>query len=542
MISYKMARRSFLHGCGGSAALLYPLLRGIEARAAGAPAPPRFLVIHHPLGTQPAKWRPAASATTTTFTLPAISAPFEPLRQYMVMIDGLNIVSATVSPTGYAGSSTHEGGMVALMTGQPTLGQIGQQDHVAKGASIDQLFLAQSPVLGALGTTSPTPFGSLQLAADIRSDRDEIAPRTMSYLDSISGQTNLSLARRPLAPETIPINTFNRIFGGPLPTGTTAADTARLLARKRSILDFMRSDLARMRTLVPASEKVRLDTQADAIQKLEASVTASLQGVQTTATCQRPVGPEQFTQSGAGASGMLAPKDPNGNPLPSHLTGVDYYDPTDPTNHPHQRLGQAQLAIIRAAFACDLARVATFMWSAGTNWVVFPGGLNGARANINGVLGPASTPHHPPSHTTDVNTLAWLAQVDSFYAQQTSLALQQFVATADFDGNNLLDNTVVAYVSEVGRASDHNQYNMPYLVFGGKNTRIVQGGTFLKVTDGHLTSLLGDGSDPTNGLKGPAINRPTNDVWLALAPIFGVNMPALGDPTQYQGPLPGLVV
>jgi hypothetical protein len=36
-------------------------------------------------------------------------------------------------------------------------------------------------------------------------------------------------------------------------------------------------------------------------------------------------------------------------------------------------------------------------------------------------------------------------------------------------------------------------------------------------------------------------NRPTNDVWLALAPIFGVDLPTLGAPTQFTGPLPELV-
>ena len=72
-----------------------PLLRDIEARADGAPAPLRFLVIHKPLGAQWALWRPTATATTTSFTLPACSAPFEPLRSKMVMIDGLNIVTAS---------------------------------------------------------------------------------------------------------------------------------------------------------------------------------------------------------------------------------------------------------------------------------------------------------------------------------------------------------------------------------------------------------------------------------------------------------------
>ena len=112
---------------------------------------------------------------------------------------------------------------------------------------------------------------------------------------------------------------------------------------------------------------------------------------------------------------------------------------------------------------------------------------------------------------------------------QTSQALQQFDAAVDIDGNKLLDNTVACYVTEVGRARDHDQKNMPYLVFGGKNTRI-KGGQFIKVTDGALPNV-----------EGGKTNRPTNDVWLALAPIFQVNLPSLGAASQYKGPLPGLV-
>ena len=76
--------------------------------------------------------------------------------------------------------------------------------------------------------------------------------------------------------------------------------------------------------------------------------------------------------------------------------------------------------------------------------------------------------------------------------------------------------------------------NMPFLIFGGKNTRI-KGGTFLKVTGGSLPMQTGI---TTTGGTG---NRPFNDAWLALAPIFGVSLPALGSPAQFSGPLPGLV-
>ena len=117
MTSYKIARRAFLRGCGGSAALLLPLLRSIEARAQGMAAPLRLLVIHHPLGAAPglSTWRPNAGATTTTFTLPSESAPFAPLQSRMVMIDGLNLVTASRMAGNGGGQSTHEGGMVALM-------------------------------------------------------------------------------------------------------------------------------------------------------------------------------------------------------------------------------------------------------------------------------------------------------------------------------------------------------------------------------------------------------------------------------------------
>jgi hypothetical protein len=160
MMSYKFKRRSFLQACGGSAVLLAPLLRNIEARAQGMKAPLRLLILHHPLGAAPglASWRPNASATTTNFTLPFESAPFETagLKPYMVMVDGLNMVFATKDSNANSGQNTHEGGMAVMMTGVPVLGRVGQQDHAAGGASIDQLLLDNSTVLGGSNQTTKT--------------------------------------------------------------------------------------------------------------------------------------------------------------------------------------------------------------------------------------------------------------------------------------------------------------------------------------------------------------------------------------------------
>jgi hypothetical protein len=520
-----------LRAAGGSAALLLPLLRNIEARAAGGKAPLRLLIIHHPLGTAPglANWVPQATATTTNFMLPSESAPFAPLQSQMVMVDGINIITATKSTsTTNSGQNTHEGGIVAMMTGVPTLGVHGQQDHCAGGASIDQLLLAQSPVLGGAGSTMKTPFGHLALAADIRSDRDEVAPRVLSYNAPVMA-SDISLARQPIYAETQPLNTFNRIFGGALPTGT---DTSALLAQKLSVLDFMRSDLSRLNQLVPASEKDRLAAHAVAIQSLEASLRQSYGGGMTTSACVKPATPPNYATVGETGGGKIGGISSSS----SNLSGEDYYPATagctvsaSTSCHAHQDVAINQLRLIKAAFACDLVRVATFMYSAGTNWVVFPSTFQGASIGASALGNNGqSTPHHPPSHATDTQTHGWLNQINTFYSTITSQVLQEFASTPDVDGNMLLDNTIVVYVTEVARAYDHNQQNMPVLLFGGKNTG-VNGGTYLKVTGGSLPLQ--------NGGTG---NRPFNDMWLALAAKFGVNWNSLGDPTQFSGPLPGI--
>jgi len=502
--SYKFKRRSFLRGAGGSAALLAPLLRSIESRAQGMTAPLRLLIIHHPLGAGPglSTWRPNASATTTSFTLPMESAPFNatatPLQKYMCMIDGLNIVTNS-------GQNTHEGGVVAMMTGVNALGKIGQQDWSAGGASIDQLLLAQSPTLGGPTQTNKTMFGSLQLAADVRSDRDEVAPRVLSYKAPIAG-SDIAQRRQPLYAETQPLNTFNRVFGGNLPTGT---DPQKLLAQKLSVLDFMRKDLARMQTLIPASEKDRLTAHANAIQQLEASLRQTYGMMPNTSVCTKPTTPPTYANTSTGKQMMG-----DSTSVFTTYAGVDYYVSGSPNSHPHLDLGLNQLRLIKTAFACDLVRVATFMWSAGTNWVVFPGTFQGASIKGN----PQSTPHHPPSHSDpsgDTQTRDWLNQINTFYSAATATALQEFATTPDIDGNMLIDNTVVVYLTEVARAWDHNQQNMPLIVFGGKNTR-VKGGTFLKVTGGSMSTQTGGTG-----------NRPFNDFWLALLPIFGVNSSVL---------------
>jgi hypothetical protein len=356
-------------------------------------------------------------------------------------------------------------------------------------------------------------------------DRDEIAPRVMSYRPPIPNSV-INLARQPIYPETDALAVYQRLFGSAL------LDTAAMLNQKRSVLDFMRGDLARLRALAPASERDKLDAHAVAIQSLEQSLRQTYGGVLANGVCAPPAPPLSYPLVPPLGGGTL-----DGiSSTASHLKGVDYAPPIAGCTpgpaiscYAHQDLALSHLRVIKAAFSCDLARVATFSFSFGNNWVLFPSTFQGATIE-SWLSSDGLTPHHPPSSSNTPDVQLWLYQINQFYSTLTAQMLQEFESTPDLDGNNLLDNTIVVYVTEVARAWDHNQQNLPLLVFGGKNTR-VDGGKYLKITDGQLGTQ-----------SGGVGNRPFNDFWLALSGVFGMEWGSLGNASQWTGPLPGVFV
>jgi hypothetical protein len=157
----------------------------------------------------------------------------------------------------------------------------------------------------------------------------------------------------------------------------------------------------------------------------------------------------------------------------------------------HEAVGKAHASIIRAAFACDLIRVATFQWSPGTNHVSFAG------------LDPASPStiymHHPLSHkVADAafyngsrpanQAYIWDAMVNAnrWYFQKTADIIDEFrreVDPLDPAGKSLLDRTVIPMITEVAEPA-HTREGHAALVFGG-NELGMQGGQFKSVSGIH---------------------------------------------------------
>jgi hypothetical protein len=165
-----------------------------------------------------------------------------------------------------------------------------------------------------------------------------------------------------------------------------------------------------------------------------------------------------------------------------------------------ERVADAMFKLITAALACDVTRVVTFQWATGASGVSFAG------------LGTSN--HHATSHANDRKVLSG---VDRWFSEKTAPFIQSLVATSDAGGGKLIDNTLVWYVNEVSEGWNHSFNDYPFLLFGGDGVGLRSRGRTLNVG---------------------GMGRTSNDVWSALAPIFGASIGAL--PTKSGGPVPGL--
>jgi hypothetical protein len=221
------SRRNLLRGLGASA-LIAPFAGQFlkPGRAAAAPQK-RVMFVYVPDGCIPALWHPTGSEKN--FTLPAMSANLEPIKQHLVFVDGLKM---------YAGGATHEGGIAKVLTG-------------VSPKSID-LFLGEQ-----IGGS--TPHSSLQLG--VGGTFQAGAPGTFTFIGE--GQ--------PVPPDDDPLNAFSRVFGA---VSGNPDDDAEAKKRK-SVLDVALADLNALRTKLGSTEREKLDIHLDSLREVEARITGA---------------------------------------------------------------------------------------------------------------------------------------------------------------------------------------------------------------------------------------------------------------------------
>jgi hypothetical protein len=487
MMSYRFKRRSFLQGVGGAVGLKI-MLRNLEVAAQTKASPPRMLVTHWPVGIVQTGWAPTSGSVGGSTILKGFADAG--LGPDMTVLRGVSTAGLNS-----AGGGGHEAGTVKLMTGVSCPGTRNGlpegDDAYSGGPSYDQIFLKNAAVLKA-GNSMATK-GYANSIADSRVDFLETSTQCLSYdytkvavSGSGSGQENI-----PLLPVLSPVSQWMNIFSAFVPptggTGTGGSTGAggggatvnvamlKALASRKSVLDFCIAELAQIKTLAPASEASKIDIHTQAIRDVEKSLQNQIatmnggtgaggnSGGGTIITCTKPTMPDPaLVGKTYGKSSM----NNYGNDKTTTEDG--------PT---HARVAKAHMDILKAAMICDLIRVGTFQYSPGTNHVSFKGMYPGEADTI--------YMHHPLSHRigdgeTQAATLGkdaqFLANVLAWYYKTHADILKEWKTTLDANGNSLLDNCVVPYVTEV-MATAHNQSNMAAMIIGGK-TLGFQHGTY----------------------------------------------------------------
>ncbi len=306
MPQFRLNRRAVLRGAG-SVAIALPWLEIMSparpARAAAAPAK-RFVGVYTPGGTVLENWRP--TGTETAFTLSPILQPLAPVKDRILVVDGIDMTCAV--------GEQNQAGLIGLLTGTS---QTGSPKDFASGPSIDQVLASR------LSRAQRLP--SLELAVRWGTGKSHGLPspiNIMSFADKPTWD--------PIKPRLDPVAIWQDLFG--------AAPAVE--PWDKSILDAVGQRYQKLANRVGAADRARLEAHLERIRQLEREVTLVTQ-------CQPP---ELVDTSDY---------DPNTG-LKSGDAG-EVLDVASDAAIP--KVGKLMLDMMVMALACDITSVATLMWS-----------------------------------------------------------------------------------------------------------------------------------------------------------------------------------
>ncbi|MEM9695482.1 MAG: DUF1552 domain-containing protein, partial [Myxococcota bacterium] len=249
----KRTRRRLLQALGATA-LTAPFLRPRLAPAQGNPGGAKYLYLMLTNGTAPWIWTPTgSSATNVVFS--EMTAPLEPLRSELVLVEGLSS-NGTADNHGAPGGLSGEGYSSNSQT------------------SIDQ-YVADELI--AQGQASPVPsllLGSVQSES----------------------QTDFRKNGQILTPFFSPVAAFDAAFGAAPPPGDDGDDErAAVLARRRArAKGILRSELEGIEADLGPSEAKKVQLHLESLQLLEDRLAgggggASCEGVTAPADAGQPL-------------------------------------------------------------------------------------------------------------------------------------------------------------------------------------------------------------------------------------------------------------
>jgi hypothetical protein len=420
-----LPRRTFLRGMGASMALpfLDAMVPAARARREALADPTRLLCIEevhgqagcNVLGASKFLFAPEKTGRDFAMVPDSSLAAFEPYRDYMTIVSNTDTKMAEAFALPEIGGDHFRSSAVFLTQSHP---KQTQGSDIWAGTSLDQMYAKK------FGQASPMP--SMQFCIE---NLDQAGGCTYNYscvyIDAISWAS----PNEPLPMIRDPRMAFDMMFGA---GGTPEARLARRESRK-SILDWINSEVVSLRKQLGAADRARIDRYLQNVAEIERRIKA------------------------------VEARNLSGEPreLPAAPPGVpDSYSE-------HVKL---MFDIQVLAFESDLTRTISFKTGRDADNRVFP------ESGSSGAFHSASHHGGAEARVMDYNKIC------KYRTGQITYLLDKLKSTMDGD-KNLLEKTMVMWGSPMADSNLHNHRRCPLVFFGHANGQL-QGGLHIKAADG----------------------------------------------------------
>jgi hypothetical protein len=337
------------------------------------------------------------------------------------------------------------------------------------GPSLDQVIATR------LNTAKPRAKRSLEFAVRWATGKSK---GLLSPINAGNFEDNANHA--PIPPRLDPVQIWTDLFGTLSPA--PGNDTAAILARKQSILDFVDKRYAALSAKLGATDRLKIDEHLTKIREIERGIMVP---ASTNIVCKAPT---QVDTSDYNPRTGLNSSD----------TGSIKDTPTDAAI---PKVGKYMMDMMVMAMACDMTAVGTFQWSDTEAKHTFPW-LN------------LPEHHHFYQHDGGFRP-AECEQIATWYSQM-HLYLLQAMDRVDMGGHTLLDESVVLFGSEIQEPPTHVKTNMPFMLAG-----------------------LGGGIRGGRWLRYSSLSH--NNLLVSVLNLFGDPRTTFGDPKYNTGPLTNIV-
>ncbi|MDP1797378.1 MAG: DUF1552 domain-containing protein, partial [Planctomycetaceae bacterium] len=254
MSGWTLQRRTFLRGVG--AAMTLPMLEAMlpaKAWAAGTTGPKRLMCVFFPNGAIMPDWTPTGEGAD--FALSPTLEPLAKVKNKLCVLSGLMQDNARAKGDG---PGDHARSAAAFLTGAHPVKTGGTDIKV--GLSVDQV--------AAEKVGKYTPLPSLEVGTEGgRSAGQCDSGYSCAYSNSISWKT----ASTPMAKEINPKAVFQRLFGDQ----QAAADRLKREAARKSVLDLVAEDAARLNKKLGQTDRRKLDEYFTSVQEIEQRIVRS---------------------------------------------------------------------------------------------------------------------------------------------------------------------------------------------------------------------------------------------------------------------------